>query len=69
VTVSLGLVELEAGVNSEQLLARADVALYAAKQSGRNRTEWPGRHARPGKARRTPPRRDGTKRAGSRGRR
>ena len=69
VTVSLGLAELAPGVNSEQLLARADVALYAAKQSGRNRTEWPGRHARPGKARRTPPRRGGTKRAGSRGRR
>ena len=57
VTVSLGLVELEQGTNPEQLLAQADVALYAAKQGGRNRTEWPGRHARQGKARRRPPRR------------
>ena len=69
VTVSLGLVELERGVNSGQLLARADVALYAAKQSGRNRTEWPRRNARPGKARQTPPRRGDTKSAGSRNRR
>ena len=68
VTVSLGLVELEKGVNPGQLLARADVALYAAKQSGRNRTEWP-RHARPEKARQTPPRRGDTKSAGSRSRR
>ena len=67
-TVSLGLVELEKGVNPGQLLARADVALYAAKQSGRNRTEWP-RHARPEKARQTPPRRGDTKSAGSRSRR
>ena len=43
VTVSLGLVELERGANSRKLLAQADDALYAAKQSGRNRTEWPGR--------------------------
>jgi diguanylate cyclase (GGDEF)-like protein len=69
VTVSLGLVALERGVDTGQLLARADVALYAAKQGGRNRTEWPGRHARRKKARRTPPRRAGTKSAGSRGRR
>ena len=68
VTVSLGLVELEKGVNPGQLLARADVALYAAKQSGRNRTEWP-RHARPEKARQTPPRRGDTKSADSRSRR
>ena len=68
VTVSLGLVELEKGVNPGQLLARADVALYAAKQSGRNRTEWP-RHARLEKARQTPPRRGDTKSAGSRSRR
>jgi len=69
VTVSLGLAELQPGVNSEELLAQADVALYAAKQSGRNRTEWPGRHAHPEKPRRTPPRRGGTRSAGSRGRR
>jgi len=69
VTVSLGLVELERGVTPGQLLARADVALYAAKQSGRNRTEWPKRAASGEKARRTLPRRAGTKSAGSRNRR
>jgi len=69
VTVSLGLAELERGVNPGQLLARADVALYAAKQSGRNRTEWPKRVASGEKARRTPPPRAGTIRAGSRSRR
>lgn len=42
-TVSLGLVELEPAAGSAHLLARADDALYAAKRSGRNRTEWPGR--------------------------
>jgi diguanylate cyclase (GGDEF)-like protein len=46
VTVSLGLVALERSANSLDLLARADDALYAAKQSGRNRTEWPGRGSR-----------------------
>jgi len=69
VTVSLGLVELERGETPGQLLARADVALYAAKQSGRNRTEWPKRHARQVKARQKPPLRGGTKSAGSRSRR
>jgi diguanylate cyclase len=69
VTVSLGLVALERGVTPAQLLARADVALYAAKQSGRNRTEWPKRHARQEKARQKPPRRAGMKSAGSRSRR
>ena len=43
VTVSLGLVALERGANPQELLAQADDALYSAKQSGRNRTEWPGR--------------------------
>ena len=43
VTVSLGLVALERGANPQKLLAQADDALYTAKQSGRNRTEWPGR--------------------------
>jgi len=69
VTVSLGLVELERGETPVQLLARADVALYAAKQSGRNRTEWPKRRARQEKARQKPPRRAGTRSAGSRSRR
>ncbi|HEY6239701.1 MAG TPA: GGDEF domain-containing protein, partial [Burkholderiales bacterium] len=45
VTVSLGLAALEGATNSPKLLAQADDALYAAKQSGRNRTEWPGRDA------------------------
>lgn len=67
VTVSLGLVALEPGVDPEQLLARADVALYAAKQSGRNRTEWPGRGAQ--KSRRKPRRGAGRRFSGSRGRR
>jgi hypothetical protein len=52
-----------------KLLAQADVALYAAKQAGRNRTEWPRRVASGEKARRTPPPRAGTKFAGSRSRR
>jgi len=69
VTVSLGLVELERSADSQKLLAQADVALYAAKQAGRNRTEWPKRHASGEKARRTPPPRAGTKSAGSRSRR
>jgi diguanylate cyclase (GGDEF)-like protein len=69
VTVSLGLVELEGAANYRKLLAQADVALYAAKQSGRNRTEWPKRVASGEKAKRTPPPRAGTKSAGSRSRR
>jgi len=69
VTVSLGLVSLEAHANAGKLLAQADVALYAAKQSGRNRTEWSKRVASGEKAKRTPPPRAGTKSAGSRSRR
>ena len=42
VTVSLGLVALEGAADSLQLLAQADEALYRAKQSGRNRTQWKG---------------------------
>ena len=45
VTVSLGLVAMEQAANSQQLLAQADEALYRAKQSGRNRTQWVGRDA------------------------
>jgi diguanylate cyclase (GGDEF)-like protein len=45
VTVSLGLVALERAADSRQLLAAADEALYRAKQSGRNRTQWSGRDA------------------------
>jgi diguanylate cyclase (GGDEF)-like protein len=69
VTVSLGLVALEPGANAGKLLAQADVALYAAKQAGRNRTEWPKRVASAEKPRRTPPPRAGTKSVGSRSRR
>ncbi len=43
VTVSLGLVELKRAAGFRKFLAQADEALYAAKRSGRNRTEWPGR--------------------------
>lgn len=38
VTVSLGLAELRAADTLESLIARADLALYSAKQGGRNRT-------------------------------
>jgi len=69
VTVSLGLVALEPGANARKLLAQADVALYAAKQAGRNRTEWPRRVAPGKKTRRTPPRRGDRKSGGSRSRR
>lgn len=37
VTVSLGLTELHQGDTLQSLIARADQALYSAKQSGRNR--------------------------------
>jgi len=42
VTVSLGLAALERGADSERLLMQADEALYRAKQSGRDRIDWPG---------------------------
>ena len=37
VTISIGVAELRAGESVNELLARADTALYAAKAAGRNR--------------------------------
>ncbi|HEV2675989.1 MAG TPA: two-component regulator propeller domain-containing protein [Aliidongia sp.] len=37
ITISLGLAELRSGESFDALYARADAALYAAKESGRNR--------------------------------
>jgi len=37
ITVSLGLAEMRRGESFEQLYARADAALYAAKEAGRDR--------------------------------
>lgn len=42
VTVSIGVAALEEGCSDEQLLKRADDALYKAKQVGRNRVEAHG---------------------------
>ncbi len=39
VTGSLGVVEARAGDTHETLMARADLALYAAKAGGRDRVE------------------------------
>lgn len=39
VTVSLGVAELGMGMGASQLVKNADMALYRAKNSGRNRTE------------------------------
>ena len=38
-TLSAGIAEVRAGETGEQLVARADVALYTAKENGRNRVE------------------------------
>ncbi|MDL2345610.1 diguanylate cyclase [Deinococcus sp. MIMF12] len=38
-TVSLGVATLRPGESGAALFARADAALYRAKQSGRNRAE------------------------------
>ncbi|HUI69309.1 MAG TPA: GGDEF domain-containing protein, partial [Spirochaetia bacterium] len=50
VTISLGVAELDQGMRSDQLIRNADVALYTAKNNGRNRTEV-YRPARGGSAR------------------
>lgn len=39
ITVSIGVAELKAGESGKQLMARADSAMYIAKQNGRNRIE------------------------------
>jgi diguanylate cyclase (GGDEF)-like protein len=39
VTISIGVTEYRAGDNEDSLLSRADVALYRAKENGRDRTE------------------------------
>jgi diguanylate cyclase len=46
VTLSIGVAVAEAGESLESLMQRADAALYAAKQNGRNRVEVaPGRQS------------------------
>jgi diguanylate cyclase (GGDEF)-like protein len=39
VTISLGVAQLEKGMNADLLLRNADAALYRAKDMGRNRTK------------------------------
>lgn len=39
ITVSIGVSELKIGETGDQLIIRADTAMYAAKQNGRNRVE------------------------------
>lgn len=39
ITVSIGLTELITGESEDQLIKRADAAMYMAKQNGRNRVE------------------------------
>ncbi|MDA1178951.1 MAG: diguanylate cyclase, partial [Planctomycetota bacterium] len=40
ITISCGLAQFDGHEHREQLLQRADLALYAAKQAGRNRCFW-----------------------------
>lgn len=42
ITISLGVATLRNGENAEELMSRADAALYAAKHKGRNRVEAAG---------------------------
>ncbi len=42
VTISLGVTEAEENISVEELLRRADIALYQAKRSGRNRVAFFG---------------------------
>jgi len=39
VTISLGVAERRPGESRDDLIRRADAALYAAKDAGRNRVE------------------------------
>lgn len=39
ITVSIGVAQFKAGESGHQLIARADAAMYKAKQNGRNRVE------------------------------
>ncbi|MDB4951543.1 MAG: hypothetical protein JWM27_4192 [Gemmatimonadetes bacterium] len=48
VTVSVGVAEMEAGLAPQQLVARADAALYRAKHAGKNRVEMHGAAAEVG---------------------
>jgi GGDEF domain-containing protein len=48
VTVSLGVAEILSDEDGQTLMNRADAAMYAAKEAGRNRARWhDGRNIRP----------------------
>jgi diguanylate cyclase len=40
VTISLGVAAMRAADSAEEFVARADAALYLAKNGGRNRVDW-----------------------------